>query len=109
MLRLDGAEVVLVPTALVNTFNARVTVPSRAFENNFVVCYANEVGVDPHMPGVEYCGLSVIALPDGSEGCRLQNTKSGLSIGLSVVDLDSFAEARARNNYVDARRPECYS
>lgn len=136
-LRLDGAEVVFVPTALVSPFNARVTVPSRAFENNFVVCYANEVGQDPHLDHVNYCGLSVVALPDGTEGCRAaglstpsttegvnsssfaQNGSFGSAAARSnkrlfeycVIDLDdaAFAAARSRNNYLDARRPVCYA
>jgi 5-aminopentanamidase len=128
-LRLDGAEVVLVPTALVNAFNARVTVPSRAFENNVIVCYANEVGGDPCLADVVYCGQSVIALPDGREGCRLPavappavlpsdgvvgeggdgcGNACNSQLGFAIVDLDSFDEARRRNNYLEARRPECY-
>jgi 5-aminopentanamidase len=127
-LRLDGAEIVFVPTALVNAFNARVTVPSRAFENNFVVCYANEIGQDPVLEDVTYCGLSVVALTDGTEGCRssafsdicaaspaahgaaqlplLRQRKFDYCV-IDIVD-PAFANARTRNNYLEARRPNCY-
>ena len=109
-LRLRGVEVVLVPTALTNSFNARVTVPSRSFENGCVVCYANNAGVDPSMPSVQYCGLSVVALPDGSEGCRMPQSSS-TTFGTCVVDLDGEAirESRARNDYLAARRPDLYT
>eukprot|EP00658_Telonema_sp_P-2_P033127 TRINITY_DN24382_c0_g1_i2.p1 TRINITY_DN24382_c0_g1~~TRINITY_DN24382_c0_g1_i2.p1 ORF type:complete len:313 (-),score=24.00 TRINITY_DN24382_c0_g1_i2:207-1145(-) len=109
-LRLRGVEVVLVPTALTNSFNARVTVPSRSFENGCVVCYANNAGADPSLQSVQYCGLSVVALPDGSEGCRLPQSSS-TTFETCVVDLDGAAirEARERNDYLAARRPELYS
>lgn len=111
----SNSEVVFVPTALVNAFNANVTVPSRAFENGCIVCYANEVGADPRLPAT-FCGRSVVALPDGSEAVRLSSSNeqqhhddcSAVGLRFSLVDLDSFAEARERNNYRLCRRPEAY-
>ena len=109
MLRMNGVEIVFVPTALANSFNALVTVPSRAFENGCVVCYANNVGADPSLPDLIYCGLSVIAMPDGS-ATRMSGSVTEESLSLALVDLEGAVvnEARARNDYLACRRPELY-
>jgi predicted amidohydrolase len=115
-LRRGGVEVLLVPTALVEPFNATVTVPSRAFENNFIVCYANEVGPvetsDAMLPrSLSYCGLSVIAFPDGTEGIRLSSgAQPRRELSGVVVDVESlaFQAALSRNNYFESLRPELY-
>lgn len=117
-LRRNGAEVVLVPTALVNAFNANVTVPSRAFENNCIVVYANEVGNElptSALPTLVYCGLSVVAFPDGTSKRMRGNDSDNVSDngGLMLVDVNvdapEYIAARERNNYLGSLRPDLYT
>ena len=60
----NGAELVLVPTALVDQWGvvADCVVPARAFENGVWVAYANHAG---HENGFDYLGHSKIVAPDG--------------------------------------------
>ena len=60
-----GAELVLVPTALAEGFDAvpQVLVRARALENQLTVAYANHSGTED---GCDFLGGSVIAAPDGS-------------------------------------------
>jgi len=76
-LALDGAELILVPTAnmLPYDFTCQVTVRSRAQENQCYLVYANYCGAEDE---IQYCGQSSIIGPDGSvlamagrEECRL--------------------------------------
>ncbi|MBC8258273.1 MAG: carbon-nitrogen hydrolase family protein [SAR324 cluster bacterium] len=61
-----GAEIVIVPTALVErwTFVARKMMPTRAFENGVFLLYANYCGEEN---GSRYLGDSRIIAPDGEE------------------------------------------
>ncbi len=61
---LDGAELVVVPTALMvpHARVARQIVPVRALENQIFLGYANRAGTEP---GLTFTGLSCICGPDG--------------------------------------------
>ncbi|MCC1494020.1 carbon-nitrogen hydrolase family protein [Cognatishimia sp. F0-27] len=65
----QGAELVLVPTALGAQWPwvARQMIPTRAYENGVFLAYANSAGEDH---GLEMLGESVIAAPDGVELAR---------------------------------------
>jgi len=60
----SGAQLVLVPTALVEQWNvvASQLVPTRAFENGVWIAYANHAG---HENGFRYLGGSKIVAPNG--------------------------------------------
>lgn len=103
-LALAGVEAILVPTAnmLPYDFIPEVTVRSRAFENQCYVAYANFSGREGD---VEYCGLSSISAPDGSQPAR-----AGRDEALIVADLDRrlLEDTRATLTYFQDRRPELY-
>ena len=63
---LMGAEIVIVPTALVErwTFVARKMIPTRAFEHGVFLLYANFAGEEN---GFRYLGDSRIVAPDGED------------------------------------------
>lgn len=103
-LALGGADLVVVPTALMRPFDvvARAVVPVRAFENQVFVAYANRCGAEADF---DYCGLSCVVGPDGVDIAR-----AGRGEELIVADLDKAALLRSRklNPYLTDRRPELY-
>lgn len=77
-----GAEVVIVPTALVEQWSvvAFQVMPARAFENGIWLLYANHAGVEN---GSRYLGGSCILSPDGRDAAR-----SGGEQALIVASLE---------------------
>ncbi|WP_433768708.1 carbon-nitrogen hydrolase family protein [Pseudomonas putida] len=104
-LAIEGAELILVPTANMIPFDfiADVTVRSRAFENQCYVAYANYCGQEGD---IQYCGRSSIAAPDGS-----RIAQAGLDEALIVGELDRqlMDKSRSANRYLIDRRPELYA
>lgn len=93
---LDGAQLVLVPTALVDRWGvvADAVVPARAFENGVWLAYANHAG---HENGFDYLGGSKIVAPDG----RIMAAANGQEALISAtVDIDRVATARQRLPYL---------
>ncbi len=103
-LALDGAALLLVPTALTKPrdFVAHTLVPARAWEDQLFVVYADRCGSEGDL---DYVGLSTIAGPDGKILAQ-----AGESESLLIADLDFSARERARRlfNYLEERRPELY-
>lgn len=97
----DGVQVILVPTALVNPFNALVTVPGRAFESQVFVCYCN-------FSDDKFCGRSVVAAPDGTELARAGPLETGLKYAVINPESPDYADCRARNPYYEDIRHELY-
>lgn len=104
LLALAGADLVLVPTALMEPFDvvARIIVPARAFENQLFVAYANRCGREGKLV---YSGLSCVAGPDGVDLVRAGRGEELLTADL---DLDALRQSRAVNTYLTDRRPELY-
>jgi predicted amidohydrolase len=104
-LALAGAELVAVPTALVQPFDivARRLVPARAFENQVYLAYAGLCGQEGDLG---YCGLSCVIGPDGRELSR-----AGRRPGLLCAEIDpgSLAASRRLNPYLTDRRPGLYA
>ncbi len=102
---LDGAELVLTPTANMIPYDSVATrlVPARAEENGLFMVYANYCGSEGDF---DYCGLSCVCAPDGRDIAR-----AGRGPGLIVADLDraEIAQARASVRYLHDRRPEIYT
>ncbi|MEZ7004111.1 carbon-nitrogen hydrolase family protein [Streptomyces sp. SCSIO 75703] len=102
---LAGTDLLLVPTALMHPFPfvAESLVPTRAFENQLYVAYANRAG---HEGDFEFLGLSALAGPDGT--CR---ARAGRAEELIVGDVDPalLAASRAANPYLRDRRPGLYA
>ena len=105
LLALQGADLIAVPTALMEPFEvvARTLVPARAVENQVYVAYANRCGREGDL---RYCGLSCVVGPDGADLARAGRDDEELVI--ADLDLDRLAAARALNTYLADRRPELY-
>jgi predicted amidohydrolase len=103
-LALKGADLVAVPTALMQPFDivARTIVPARAYENQVFLAYADRCGSESEL---SYCGLSCVIAPDGSDLAR-----AGRSEALIVADLDieRLAQSRSINTHLADRRPDLY-
>lgn len=100
-----GADLILTPTANMRPFeavNLRL-VPARALENAVYVAYCNYVGLEGPF---DYCGLSAVCAPDGSELVR-----GGCGPALLVADLDRrrLGEARTLWRHLADRRPALYA
>ena len=110
-LALQGAELLLVPTALgagdvemTTPFNV---LPTRALENHVHIVYCNlEGGADsdaagrPGQSGVpSFCGRSAIFDPAGATAARAAELTGGARLS-ATLDLDGFGAAVARNPYL---------
>ena len=104
LLAAEGADFVAVPTALMEPYDfvARSLVPTRAYENQVFLAYANRCGQEGELL---YHGLSCIVGPDGTDLAR-----AGTGEELLLADLDPalLAASRPHNTYLADRRPELY-
>lgn len=100
----QGAELVLVPTALGAGFSTvpSVLVPARALESQVVVAYANHCGTQG---GLRMGGTSVVAAADGTLLARAGEDPELLH---ATVDRAAVAAARERVPYLRDRRPDLY-
>jgi predicted amidohydrolase len=100
-LALDGAELILVPTANMTPYDfiCQVTVRARAQENQCYLVYANYCGAEHQ---IQYCGQSSIVGPDGS-----LLAMAGREECLLLADLDRERMLRGRQDFpylMDLRR-----
>jgi predicted amidohydrolase len=104
MLAVAGADLVAVPTALMDPFEvvARTVVPARAVENQVFVAYANRCGREGDL---RYCGQSCVV---GSDGADLARAGRGEQLILADLDLERLSASRLDNTYLADRRPELY-
>ena len=104
LLALAGADLVAVPTALMDPFEvvARTVVPARAVENQVFLAYANRCGAEGDL---RYCGQSCVVGPDGAD---LARAGRGEELILADLDLEHLAASRRDNTYLADRRPELY-
>jgi predicted amidohydrolase len=104
-LALAGAELIAVPTSLIEPFDivARTLVPARAFENQVYVAYASLCGREGNLG---YCGLSCIVGPDGRDLARAGSEPSLL---LADIDPSAISKGRLANPYLSDRRSEIYA
>lgn len=104
-LTLQGAELLLIPTALTPEYGAvpNLIVPARAVENQLFVAYCNHSGVEA---GLAFLGGSCVAAPDGSKLASAANGEA-----LLVVDLEHGQRAAQESTfpYLAGRRPEIYT
>jgi predicted amidohydrolase len=99
-----GAELLLVPTALSDGFDAvpQVLLRARALESQLTVAYANHSGVED---GCTFLGGSVVAGPDGS---LLASAGADEELLFATVDPAAAKAARSVVPYLDERRPDLY-
>jgi len=103
VLGLQGADLVLVPTANMRDFDAvpHLLVPARAYENRLWVAYANACG---HDAVFDYGGLSTVADPMGSILAQASRDEDLLTVTLHQGDCGA---ARGQGQW-PSRRPELY-
>lgn len=103
-LALLGADLVVVPTALMQPYDivAETIAPARAYENQIYLAYVNRCGVEGDL---DYCGLSCVVGPDGRDLARAGRGKALL---LADLDLASLHASRAQMPYLQDRRPGLY-
>ena len=103
-LALAGADLVAVPTALMRPYEivTRTVVPSRAYENQVYVAYANRCGTEADLT---YCGESCVVAPDGDV---LARAGIGEELILADLDVERLAAVRAENTHLRDRRPAWY-
>jgi predicted amidohydrolase len=103
-LALKGADLVAVPTALMQPFDivARTIVPARAYENQVFLAYADRCGVEGEL---SYCGLSCMVAPDGSDLARAERSEALI---IADLDLERLAQSRSINTHLTDRRPDLY-
>jgi len=103
-LALKGADLIVVPTALMQPFDivAETLVPARAYENQVYLAYADRCGREG---ALDYCGLSCVIAPDGSDLAR-----AGRGEALITADLDAarLTQSRQLNTHLADRRPDLY-
>lgn len=91
-----GAEVVIVPTALVKQWAvvACQVMPARAFENGVWLLYANHAGVEN---GSRYLGGSCILAPDGRDAARVGGEEA---LVVASLDKEQVVTAQRRLPYL---------
>ena len=104
-LALAGAELIAVPTANMREFDfvALSLVPTRAYENQCYVAYANHCGREAE---IVYGGLGSIVAPDGAFLARAERDEAML---VAELDRARLAASRQRFPYLADRRPDLYA
>ena len=104
-LALAGADLIAVPTANMREFDfvARSLVPTRAYENQCYVAYANHCGREGE---IVYGGLSSVCAPDGA---FLALAERDEAMPVATLDRARLAASRERLPYLADRRPELYA
>jgi len=103
-LALEGAELILTPTALMSPWTtvADLIVPARACENQLYIAYANFCGSEYEQ---HYVGHSCIAGPDGSNLAKAADKEIML---VTTLTKSSIANIRSALPYHRDRRPSLY-
>ena len=103
-LALQGAEIILCPTANMTPFDSVATrlVPARAEENAIFLAYCNYIGAEGEFA---YNGLSCIAGPDGNDLSRSAHSEEIL---LASLDRMALNAAREVQTHLNDRRSDLY-
>ncbi|MBB1259594.1 carbon-nitrogen hydrolase family protein [Streptomyces alkaliterrae] len=101
---LAGTELLLVPTALMRPYEfvPRTLIPTRAWESQLYVAYANRQGAEDDLT---FAGLSCLAAPDGTVRAR---AGTGEDLVLADVDTGLLAASRAENTYLTDLRTDLF-
>jgi len=104
LLALQGAECILVPTALMKPYGAvpHVVVPARGYENQLYIAYANHSGAEGD---VTYIGRSCICGPDGAV---LASAGTDAAFISAVFEKAHILATKANESLLDDRRPDLY-
>jgi len=104
-LALEGAELILTPTALMSPWTtvADLIVPARAYESQLYIAYANFCGSEYEQ---HYVGHSCIVGPDGDNLAKAADKEAML---LATLKKSDIASIRSALPYHRDRRPTLYS
>ncbi|PRP88570.1 carbon-nitrogen family hydrolase [Planoprotostelium fungivorum] len=124
VLRLRGADLIIVPTANNDTLCNNITLPARAYENHIFICYINRAGSEN---GKVFNGESTIVAPhgqvlvkapsvsgtsttDGGGSCIMQGHNARL-VAEMVLHREEYKTAKMYNPFFgeDGRRPHLYN
>ncbi len=105
LLALDGAQIILVPTANMEPYarHQAVYLAARAMENGVYLACANQVGRDEVY---RYFGESAVVDPDGNVLARAGAEEE---LVLAEIDLSAVPPADPNLRYLAHRRPELYA
>lgn len=104
-LALAGAQLILVPTALMRPYEIvpRAMIPCRAYENGVFMAYCNCTGSEGDF---DYVGESCIVGPDGHV---LASADAAPAMIMAELEIEAaIARARGVSPYLRDRRPELY-
>lgn len=101
---LAGTDLLVVPTALMRPYEfvPETLVPTRAYESQLYVAYANRCGVEGEF---DFTGLSCLAGPDGVVRAR---AGGGEELVTGDADLALLRASREQQPYLRDRRPPLY-
>lgn len=99
-----GCDLVVASTALVDDWPvvARRVIPTRAFENNLFLAYANHAGTED---GHRFLGESVLASPFGRD---LARAGAGEALITARLDPADMTRARKRLQFLENLEQSCY-
>lgn len=102
---LAGAQLICVPTAQMQPFSHvnALLIPTRAWENQVYIAYANQQGLDGEL---EYVGKSVIAAPSSSVLAMAPD--KGEALIYAEVDADIVMAAQEQNPYLSDLRQSLF-
>lgn len=103
-LKLMGAELILVPTALADEYStvASVLLPARSMENQLYIAYCNHSGVEN---GMRFLGGSRVTGPDGA---TLAAGGSEDALIFAELPRERMGAVSSGNAYLEDRRPDLY-
>lgn len=104
-LALQGADAVLVPTALTEeaTTIPEFIVPARSAENQIFIAYCNHAGIEN---GMRFLGGSRLT---GVDGRAIVSAGFGEALIVGEINLHARSAAMAAYSYRNDRRPELYA
>lgn len=105
MVALEGADLIVVPTANTNFNSATVLAKARALENQLFVAYVNRMGKETETSPFDFCGLSALIGPNG-QYVALAKEKEEIIYG--TVDFCPHMEFMNENPYLKDRLPTLY-
>lgn len=111
ILAIKGAQLLIVPTALVGMSMTTITVPSRALENHIFIAYANRSGADTSPTdghSLKFCGNSLIAAPSGEAIARAPLDEPELIMATVDTEEPRWIEEVKMNPYLTSRRTDLY-
>lgn len=100
---LAGADVILVPNAVVRGILWEEVFQTRAWENSTYICVANKVGIEEKF---DFLGKSLTVDPFGSLLFMADDTSEGVYI--CDLDIEKVYAARKRFHLYRDRRPDLY-